>query len=144
MPTASVKPYLSDDTRSRFRYDVLLPIAVLVAVIVVAVLAPRLKPGPFVGSVTVGNHTDYAFDVDVAGAKTDGWMALGTVPADASTSIAAVFDQGSTWTFRFSVQGRFVGEIGVRRADLVSARWQVVVPARFGAQLQIDGVAPTS
>jgi hypothetical protein len=145
MPTASVKPYLSDrHTRARFRYDVWLPIAVLVALIVVAALAPRLKPGPFIASVTVVNHSEYVFDVDVAGAKADGWMPLGAAPAGASTSISAVFDQGSTWTFRFSVEGRMVGEIVALRADLARAGWQVVIPARFTTELRVAGVAPTA
>jgi hypothetical protein len=145
MPTASVKPYLSDDrTHARFRVDVWLPIAVIVALIVVAVLAPRLEPGPFIGRVTVVNHSDYAFDVDVAGAKADEWMALGTANDRSSTSVASVFDQGSTWTFRFSVQGRAVGQIVESRADLERAGWQVVVPDRFVAQLRSAGIAATA
>jgi hypothetical protein len=145
MPTASVKPYLSDDrTRRRFRSDVWLPIAVLAALVAVAVLAPRLEPGPFVGRVTVVNHSEYAVDIDVAGAKTGEWMPLGTAGVRASTSIASVFDQGSTWTFRFSVQGHELGQIVESRAELASAGWQVVVPDRFIAQLRSSGAAATA
>jgi hypothetical protein len=145
MPTASVKPYLSDDrTGSRFRFEVWLPVAVLAALIAVALLAPRLKPGPFVGRVTVVNHSEYAVDVDVAGATTAEWLPLGTAGVHASTSIASVFDQGSTWTFRFGVQGNELGQIVVSRAELARAGWQVVVPDRFIAQLRRSGVAATA
>jgi hypothetical protein len=145
MPTASVKPYISDDrTRMRVRPEVWLAAAVLAALIVVAVLAPRLQPGPFVHRVTVVNHSEYAFDVDVSGAHAGDWMPLGTVADHGSVAIASVFDQGSTWTFRFSVQGRELGEIVESRADLASDRWEVVVPDRFIAQLHDQSVAPTA
>jgi hypothetical protein len=145
MPTASVKPYLSDDrTGRRFRFDLWLPVAVLAALIAVALLAPGLKPGPFVGRVTLVNHSEYAVDVDVAGASTAEWMPLGTTGVHASTSIASVFDQGSTWTFRFSVQGHELGEIVESRAELARVGWQVVVPDRFIAQLRSSGVPATA
>jgi hypothetical protein len=145
MPTASVKPYLSDDrTRARFRYEIWLPIAVLAALLAVAVLQPRLEPGPFVGHVTVVNHSEYAFDVDVAGVNTSEWLPLGTAAARTTTSIVSVFDQGSTWTIRYSVEGRDLGQIVESRAELASAGWQVVVPDRFITQLRSSGVAATS
>jgi hypothetical protein len=145
MPTASVKPYISDDrTRSRVRPEVWLAAAVIVALIVVAVLAPRLQPGPFVHRVTLVNHSGYAFDVDVSGGHAGDWMPLGTVADHESVPIASVFDQGSTWTFRFSVQGHELGEIVESRADLVSDRWQVDIPDRFVALLQNQRVAPTA
>ena len=144
MPTASVKPYISDDrTRSRVRPEVWLAAAVVAALIVVAVLAPRLQPGPFVPRVTLVNHSEYAFDVDVAGGHAGDWMPLGTVP-HGSVGIASVFDQGSRWTFRFSVQGRELGQIVESRADLANNRWQVEIPERFIAQLHNQRVPPTA
>ena len=121
-----------------------LPIAVLAALIVVALLAPRLQPGPFIRRVTVVNHSEYAFDVDVAGSNTDEWMPLGTANVRSSTSVASVFDQGATWTIRFRVQGRELGQIVESRAELERAGWQVVVPERFVAQLRSSGVAATA
>jgi hypothetical protein len=145
MPTASVKPYISDDrTRVRVRPEVWLSVAVLASLILVAVLAPRLQPGPFVQRVTVVNHSEYAFDVDVSSANAGNWMPIGTAADHASTAIGLVFDQGSTWTFRFAVQGRNLGQIVESRAQLASAGWQVVVPDRFAAQLQSRGVPPTA
>jgi hypothetical protein len=145
MPTASVKPYISDDrTRAHVRPEVWLAAAVLAALIVVAVLAPRLQPGPFVHRVTLVNHSEYAFDVDVAGGHAGDWMPLGTVAERESVAIASVFDQGSRWTFRFSVQGRDVGEIVESRADLASNRWQVDIPERFIAELHDQRIAPTA
>jgi hypothetical protein len=144
MPTASVKPYLSDDrTRVRLRPEVWLGALVLAALIVVAVIGPRLQPGPFVRRVRIVNHSTYAFDVDVAGRVTNGWMPLGTVGDHSAVSIGSVFQQGSTWTFRFSVQGHEVGTIVKSRADLERADWVVDVPESYAADLQSQQVVPT-
>jgi hypothetical protein len=57
--------------------------------------------------------------------------------------VQSVFDQGSTWTFRFSTQDRYVGEIVVSRADLVRAGWHVDLDARLYSPLERAGVPPT-
>jgi hypothetical protein len=144
MPTASVKPFVSDKRRrTRPHIDAWLPIAVVAALAVIVLLRPVLEPGPFVPRVTVVNNSAYAFDVDVAGA-TGGWMLLGTAAERGRNGIEDVFDQGSTWTFRFSTQGRVVGEVEQNRADLERAGWQVVIPDRFADQLRTEGVVPTA
>jgi hypothetical protein len=144
MPTASVKPYLSDDrTRVRLRPEALLAIAVVAALIVVAVIASALRPGPFVGRVKLVNHSEYAFDVDVAGKSANDWMPLGTVADHTTASIGSVFDQGAAWTFRFSVQGHEVGTIVENRGALADAGWVVDVPDRFVSTLRDQAVAPT-
>ena len=144
MPTASVKPYVSDDrTRVRLRPEVWLGILVIAAMIVVAVIAPRLQPGPFVRRVRVVNSSAYNFDVDVAGRVANGWMPLGTVGDHSAVSIGSVFQQGSSWTLRFSVQGHEVGTIVKSRADLERADWVVDVPSSYAAKLQSQRVVPT-
>ena len=145
MPSASVKPFAPDkQRRTRTRIDAWIPIAVIAAVLVIVVFRPALEPGPFVSRVSFANSSEYAFDVDVTGAKTDGWMLLGTVADRGDTEVADVFDQGRTWTFRFMTQGLVVGEIEMRRADLERAGWRVEVPPRFADTLRADGVVPTA
>src|SRR4051794_22130725 len=79
MPSASVKPHVSDDRRrTRLRVDPRIAVAALVALIAIALLAPSIQPGPFVRRVTIVNHSEYAVDVDVSGAQPSGWMALAT------------------------------------------------------------------
>jgi hypothetical protein len=124
--------------------DAWIPIAVLVAVVAIAVFRPALEPGPFVSHVTFVNSSEYAFDVDVTGAHADGWMLLGTATDRSSSVVDEVFDQGRTWTFRFTTQGRVAGEITVSKADLERAGWRVTVPPGFAAALRAEGVVPTA
>ena len=124
--------------------DAWIPIAVLAAVLAIVLLRPALEPGPFVAGVSFVNSSEYAFDVDVTAAKTDGWMLLGTVADRGKTEVAEVFDQGPTWTFRFVTQGQLAGEVEVSRAELERAGWQLEVPARFADALRADGVVPTA
>jgi hypothetical protein len=145
MPPASVKPFAPDkQRRARPRVDAWIPIAVLAAVVAIALFRPALEPGPFIARVTFVNSTEYAFDVDVAGAKADGWMLLGTAADQASTAVADVFDQGGTWTFRFTTQGRVAGEIKLRKPDLERSDWKVVIPPRYADALRAEGIVPTT
>jgi hypothetical protein len=145
MPTAYVKPEISDNgRRTRRRVDPWIPIGVLAALLAIVLIRPMVEPGPFIGRVTVVNNSEYAFDVDVSGAKADDWMALGAAAERHSTGVAEVFDQGGTWTFRFTTQGVVAGQVEVSRADLSAAGWQIVIPDRFAAALRADGVVPTS
>ena len=145
MPSASVKPFAPDrQRRARPRVDAWIPIAVVVAVVAIAVFRPALEPGPFISHVTFVNSSEYAFDVDVTGGKSDGWMLLGTAADRASSNVDEVFDQGRTWTFRFTTQGQVAGEITVSKAELERAGWRVVVPSGFADALRADGVVPTA
>jgi hypothetical protein len=145
MPAAHVKPDIADNgRRTRRRVDPWIPLGVLAALLAIVLFRPLVEPGPFVGRVTVVNKSEYAFDVDVAGAKADDWMSLGTVGEKQSTDVAEVFDQGGTWTFRFRTQGLLAGQVAMSRADLKAAGWQLVVPDRFAEKLRADDVVPTT
>ena len=145
MPSASVKPFALDKPRrTRPRVDAWIPIAVIVAVVAIALFRPALEPGPFVSRVTFVNGSEYAFDVDVTGAKADGWMLLGAAAERGETHVADVFDQGGTWNFRFTTQGRVAGEVALSKADLQRGGWRVSIPAAFADTLRADGVVPTT
>lgn len=144
MPTAPVRPLISDKRGTRPHVDPWVPIAVVVALALIVLLRPVLEPGPYVGRVTVVNNSAYAFDVNVAGAKADDWMLLGTAAERGSTGVNDVFDQGATWKFQFSTQGRVVGEIQQKRADLERTGWRVVIPDQFADALRAGGVVPTA
>lgn len=144
MPTASVQPDLSEDrVRSRLPFDPWVPITVLVALVLVALLASSLRSGPFVDGVAFENHSDYAFEVAVAASPGGASTVLGNVAARGTTSVENVFDEGSRWTFRFSTQDRVVGDVVMSRDDLISSGWRVVVPARFAEALAGEGVVQT-
>ncbi len=145
MPKANVKPYISDnDRRTRRLVDPWIPIGVIAALLAIVLFRPLVEPGPFIGRVTVVNNSEYAFDVDVSGAKADEWMQLATAAERQSTGVAEVFDQGRTWTFRFSTQGIVAGQVVVSRAELKAAGWQLIIPDRFADQLRADDVVPTT
>jgi hypothetical protein len=145
MPASTVRPYISDnDRRTRPRVDLWIPLAIFAALGAILLVAPTLQPGPFISRVTVVNHSEYAYDVAVSGGSNDGWMLLGTASERADSEVVDVYDQGSTWTFRFTTQGQVAGQISVRRADLERAGWKVVVPARFADALRAQEVLPTA
>jgi hypothetical protein len=145
MPTAYVEPFIDDDRRrSRTQITRWVPAVVIAALIAIAAISPTLQPGPFIRTVTVVNTSEYAVDVAVAGASAHGWTLLGTAVDHASTPISTVFDQGSTWTIRFTTQGRVLGDIVSSRADLSSNGWRIEVPDRFVQALRTEGVVPTA
>jgi hypothetical protein len=90
------------------------------------------------------NTSEYSVDVAVAGSGAHGWTLLGTAADHASTRIATVFDQGATWTIRFTTQGRVLGDIVSSRADLSSGGWRIELPERFVESLRREGVVPTA
>ncbi|MDP9224559.1 MAG: hypothetical protein M3P18_12030 [Actinomycetota bacterium] len=83
----------------------------------------------------------YDATVDVTGQARDGWLALDTVKAGASTVVREVYDQGETWIFRFGYLGHHQ-ELEVSRTDLVRGHWRVTVPASFGSYLKHLGASP--
>ena len=144
MPTASVQPDLSDlRVRRRLPLDPRVIITVVVGLIVVAVLAPALRSGPFVDKVAFANPSDYAYEVAVSSSSGGSTTLLGNIAAQDTTTIGTVFDEGSQWTFRFSTQDRVVGDVVMSRDDLIGSGWRVAVPARFAQKLATEGVIPT-
>jgi hypothetical protein len=145
MPTASVKPYLPEGRVHRsLPFDLWVPALVLVALIAVAVLGSALRTGPYVAKVSFANNANYSFEVSVAGSSSAAVTLLGNAAAKSTTSALSVYDQGSNWTFRFSTQDRYVGEVVMTRSELQQSGWQVVIPDRFAQALAAQGVVPTN
>jgi hypothetical protein len=143
MPTAPVQPYVSENrVRRKLPFDPRVPVVVVVSLLVVAVIAPMLRSGSFVG-VTFSNPSNYSFEVAVSPTPEGARTVLGNVAANDSTSVTNVFDEGSSWTFHFSTQDRVVGEIVMSRDDLIRNGWHVAVPARYAQALVGEGVVPT-
>jgi hypothetical protein len=80
----------------------------------------------------------------VSPTKSGDWTLLGLVGEKGTTSIATVYNQGSSWTFQFSVQGHILGDVTRTRADLAGSGWRVVIPDAFAATLAHEGVVPTA
>ena len=54
-----------------------------------------------------------------------------------------MIDQGSTWMFHFTAQGKDGGEIRIERADLAAGGWRITVPERVGQRLRSAGAPPS-
>ena len=103
--------------------------AVAVCAAAVGLLGPRLLGGPvFVDEVSIVNPSEYDVHVEVSGAGEEGWMSITTATKRSTTAAQAVIDQGATWVFRFSTQGRGGGEVRISRPDLRRDAWGVRVP----------------
>lgn len=116
--------------------------AVVITIAAVAILIPLSKmsaPPPFVARLTFVNPTEYHLDVEVTDAERDGWLAVGTVHKNQSTTMDDTIDQGEVWIFRFRAQGQDGGELRVSRAQLERDRWTVQIPAQIGDTLRAQG-----
>jgi hypothetical protein len=118
-------------------------LGVAVLLIVAMVTIGRSANGPdFVDHLTIVDGTAYTVDVDVAGARGDGWVGVGTVGAGRTARFEEVVDQGPTWLIRFSYADVDGGEVRVTRAQLERDGWRVTVPADVATRLAAAGLAP--
>jgi hypothetical protein len=126
---------------SRRWAQLLVPVAVLAAFVAVA---PRVfVDPPRAEHVSLENRSDYAMEVEVTGARRDGWLRLGTAERGSTTIVSDVVDQGDEWIFRFGSQGLDGGETRVGRAELVRDGWRVTIPDSIAAHLAALGAPPT-
>ena len=106
-----------------------------------ALLCAACSGGSFVDRIVIDNPTAFTANVDVTGGERDGWLGLATVDAHSESTVEDVYDQGTTWIFRFSYSD-YSEELKLSRAELVRADWRVEVPASFEAALRDRGVSP--
>src|SRR5262245_9692241 len=119
-------------------------ILLVLGVAILAVAVPRLVSNPVHRDrVTIVNDSDYALNVEVAGADRSQWLGLGTVAKRSSAAFTEVTDPGRTWVFHFGAQGQDAGEAEIARQDLVAAGWTFRVPPDVAARLQAAGAPPT-
>jgi hypothetical protein len=119
--------------------------SILFAVVAIAgtLLVAQLLAAPhFVSRITIENPTGYSMLVEVSGGNGDGWLPLGTIDREGTTSFGEVYDVGSTWQFRVSAQTKTAGTFAVARSTLDRTDWHVRVPAAIGDALRAKGVAP--
>lgn len=112
--------------------------AAAVALGVLLWLGPLLSIPPRVDALTFDNPTVYDISVE---ASDDGgsWTPVGTVRAGETARFDHVRDQGDTWVFRYSSQGRVGGEVERSAEQLEQDDWQVPIPVAVGETLRADG-----
>lgn len=123
---------------------VLADVGVLVlAAGILAATVIAAPPNPSrVAELRVDNPTAFEIGIEVRGSGR-GWMPVSWVGPGATRQVEAVIDQGETWTFRFSGQGRAAGELTMTRAELDAGGWRLTVPDRAGAMLAASGAPPS-
>jgi len=117
---------------------------VAVVVLVLSLVAVQLLfAGPTFVTLTIENPTPYALFVDASGATRGGWTSVTVAGPNTATVQAEVLDEGSTWTFRFTGQGRAGSTLTVTRDELARDGWHVHVPASVQDRLEREGAPPT-
>lgn len=118
-------------------------IAAAVALVVVVIALVLLRLPDTVDRLVVRNDTPFELRI-LASPGSGGWTPVGVVGAASTVEVRDVIDHGRSWTFAFSYAGEDGGTVTVERTDLVSAGWELVVPAEVGERLSSAGLAPSA
>lgn len=148
-PTLTRPP--ASPARARPSGSLLPGVAVLVAVYIVIFLTLRMPQ--VVPRLTIVNPHDWFANVEVTSGGANHWTALLGVDRQGTRQLEEVYDQGSTWRFRFSYANVDGGEMTISRHDLAAANWTIRVPDQFAqrmkeahlpasSQLVVDGTTP--
>lgn len=92
--------------------------------------------------LTIVNRTPFDVEVKASDAKKQSWQILGQAAHESSTVNELVTDEGPTWVFQFHYGGEVVGEITVKREELVRNRWRVEVPTSVARTMRRLGFEP--
>jgi hypothetical protein len=115
----------------------------ILPVVAAAVLATLVAFGLLgdvarIEEISLTNPTGYDLAVQVRG-DDDTWMPMSTARGQATTTVRDVIDQGDSWTFRFTAQGRPAGELHLTRAALERSGWAIEIPTDVEARLRQAG-----
>jgi hypothetical protein len=66
-------------------------------------------------------------------------MAVGSVRRESTLTFRDIVDQGDSWTFQLSAQGKDGGKLQLSKADLEKAGWQVEIPQSVSDKLLSQG-----
>jgi hypothetical protein len=128
-------------SRHRWLVDSDIVPVVAAAAIAIGVAFAFLHDPAMIDAVAVSNPTDY--DIAVAVRGTDGgWMPMSTATRNTTTTVNNVLDQGDTWTFRFTAQGKPAGELHIERDALEAAGWAIEIPPTTESILRAAGAQP--
>lgn len=94
--------------------------------------------------LTVHNPTPYMVNVDVTGAKRDGWLEVGSFRRESQPTVEELADQGRQWVFRFSYGGVEAGELVVSRDRLAHGGRRITVPAEVTQRLRDAGLSESA
>ena len=121
------------------------PLIIFVAIglVVAALRAPKLALPTKVQTLTIDNPSAYTVTIEASNGNESGWSPVAVVPAQQTTAVNELNDEGPEWSLRFTSQGSQFTGYQVRRSDLAASGWHYSVPDDVAARLQAQGV-PTS
>ena len=93
----------------------------------------------YVDRIEIVNPTEYDLLVDVRPEEKASRLGLGLAKHGSEAIHEQVIDLGEEWIFAFSFVGEEVGSLAIKRSDLESAGWRVVIPDDVGAKLRERG-----
>ena len=114
-------------------------LAIVAGAAAVVFLARLMQPPTTVDQLTVKNPTKFDIAVAVNGGGDEGWMPVGSVRRATTATFKDVVDQGDTWTFQLSAQGKDGGEVEISKADLAKAGWHFEIPQSVSDKLLAEG-----
>jgi len=114
-------------------------IAIVAGAVAVVFLARLMQPPSTINQLTVKNPTKFDIAVAVNGGGDEGWMPVGSVRRASTATFRDVVDQGGSWTFRLSAQGKDGGEVEISKADLAKAGWHFEIPQSVSDELLAEG-----
>ena len=121
------------------------PLIIFVAIglVVAALLAAKLALPTKAPTLTIDNPPAYTVTIEASNGTGSGWSPVAVVPAQKTTAVTELNDEGSEWSLRFTSQGSQFTGYQVRRSDLAASGWHYSVPDDVAARLQVQG-APIS
>ena len=114
-------------------------VAAGLAILVGLLIAPR---GDRV-DLEVVNPTKYEITVEVSDQPDGSRTRVTTLAPGVTRTVFEVADQGDTWVFLFTGQGKDGGVLTVSAADLAASGWRLEIPVDVGEALAQQG-APLS
>jgi hypothetical protein len=105
-----------------------------------AVLLYGCTSASYVPKIEIENPTDYDLMVDVRGGDDSSRLQLGIAKKGRGSVTEQVIDLGEDWVFTFEYLDEEAGSVSLKRSELESARWKVVIPAEIGNRLKEKGV----
>jgi hypothetical protein len=118
--------------------------AITIAIAAVLLVGIIVLAGPArIGHLSVTNASEYDINIELTSGQSGTWLPFAVVGQRSTREFQDVLDQGDTWVFAVSAQGRTGGEITVSRTDLEAAGWKFTVPDSAIERIRQDGAPPS-
>jgi hypothetical protein len=93
----------------------------------------------YVDRIEIVNPTEYDLLVDVRSREDGSRLPLGIAKHGTESLREQVLDVGENWIFAFNYLGEEVGSARIKRSELESTGWRVMIPEEVGAKLRERG-----